>query len=69
MNIIGRDIILLPYDGKDPIKELGTDLGMVMGREIFNGEKYYEVMLSIGEQTYVEPDHCKSFDPDEHKKV
>lgn len=40
-----------------------------MEREIFNGEKYYEVMLSIGEQTYVEPDHCKSFDPDEHKKV
>lgn len=69
MNIIGRDIILLPYDGKDPIKELGTDLEMVTGQEIFNGEKYYEVMLSTGEQIYVEPDHCKLFDPNEHKKV
>lgn len=41
---------------------------MVIGQEIFNGEKYCKVMLSIDEQTYMESDHCKLFDPNEHKK-
>lgn len=41
---------------------------MVTGQEIFNDEKYYKVMLSISEQIYAEPDHCKLFGPNEHKK-
>ena len=47
MNIIGRAVILLPYNDKNPIEELGTDIGTVTGYEFFNGERYYEVLMNI----------------------
>lgn len=69
MNIIGRAVVLLPYNGKNPIEELGTDIGTVTGYEFFNGERYYEVVLSTGEQIYIEPNYCKLFDLNEYKKI